>query len=103
VPELKETTRQRCKNSVKRSGALLLGLLSVVALVWNELAKTHPTKVHATPCYAKTDPTFADALAAVRTLLWEQVILPQLPGGQLVTKLPPALRDLILDRLSAAA
>ena len=88
-----ETTRQWCKNSVRRGGALLLGLFSVVALVWNEWAKTHRTKVHGTPCYAKTDPTFADALAAVRVLLWEQVILTHLPGGDLVTKLPPALRD----------
>jgi hypothetical protein len=98
-----ETPRQRCQASVKRTGVLLMGLFSVVALIYAELAEQNRVKVHATPCYAKTEPTFSDALAAVRVLLWEQVILPHVPCGYLVTKLPSRLRELLLDRITAAA
>ena len=98
-----ETTRQWCRNSVQRTGAMVLGLFSVVSLIYAELARQKKVKVHATPCYAKTEPTFADALAAVRTLFWQEIILQHVPGGQLVAKLPQGIRDLLLDRLAAAA
>ena len=100
-----ETTRMRCENSVKRAGAMLLGLFSVVSLIYRQIANNPKGKVtiHGTPCYHKTDPTFADALAAVRTMLWQEVILQHAPGGWLVTKLPISTRRLLLDHLAAAA
>lgn len=99
-----QTTRQRCRASVLRSGACLLGLFSVVSMTWaKRVQERGQVSVGTTPCYAKTDPTFGDALASVRRVLWEQVLLPQLPGGRLVTALPPPLRELLLDRLAAAA
>jgi hypothetical protein len=100
-----ETTRMRCENSVKRAGAMLLGLFSVVSLIYAQIARNAKGTVtlYGTPCYHKTDPTFADALAAVRKLLWQEVILPHTPGGWLVTKLPPPTRRLLLDHLAAAA
>ena len=98
-----ESTRQWCGNSVRRAGALLLGLFSVVSLIYGELARQQKVKVHTTACYHKSSPTFADALAAVRTLLWEQIILPHAPGSHLVAKIPPALRELLLEHLTAAA
>lgn len=80
-----------------------MGLFSVISLIYAELARSSKVKVHRTPCYAKTTVTFADALAAVRTLLWKQVILLHAPGGRLVTQLPNRVQDWLLDHLAAAA
>jgi len=98
-----ETTRMRCENSVKRAGAMLLGLFSVVSLIYANLASARKITVYGTPCYHKTDPTFADALAAVRKLFWQEIILPHVPGGRIVAKLPSPARQLLLDHLAAAA
>jgi hypothetical protein len=98
-----ETTRERCRCSVLRVVPCLLGLFSLVALLYARLSQHQPAKVYTTPCYEKNDPTFADALAAVRRMLWEQVILKQLPGGRLVTNLPRGLRETLLEHLIAAA
>lgn len=104
-----ETTRHWCRQSVLRVAPCLMALFTVVSLIYARLAcrggagKAQKVKVHATPCYRKADPTFADALAAVRRLLWEQVILPHLPGGGLVAKLPAATREVLLEYLTAAA
>jgi hypothetical protein len=98
-----ETTRMRSENSVKRAGAMLLGLFSVVSLIYAQLARKKKVALYDTPCYHKTEVTFADALAAVRKLLWEEVILPHVPGGHLVAKLPTPARKLLLDHLVAAA
>ena len=98
-----ETTRHWCRNSVLRVAPCLLGLFTVVSLIYAELARLGKVKVHATPCYPKTDPTFADALAAVRRLLWEQAILPHTPGGGRVAELPTPIREVLLEHLTAAA
>jgi hypothetical protein len=98
-----ETTRMRCENSVKRAGAMLLGLFTVVSLIYARIASHKKVEVYGTPCYHKTDPTFADALAATRKLLWQEVILPHVTGGRYVAKLPPSARRLLLDHLAAAA
>jgi hypothetical protein len=98
-----ETTRHWCENSVRRVAPCLLGLFSVVSLIYAELARQRKVIVHTTPCYHKTDPTFADALAAVRRLLWEQVILQHAPFGPHIANLPPPIRELLLEHLTAAA
>lgn len=98
-----ETTRHWCRNSVLRVAPCLLGLFSIVSLIYCELARREKVKVRATPCYPKTDPTFADALASVRRLLWEQVILKHAPYGPHVAQLPPPIRELLLEHLTAAA
>jgi DDE superfamily endonuclease len=98
-----ESTRMRCENSVKRAGALLLGLFGIVSLIYARIAHEKKVKVYGTPCYHKTNPTFADALAAVRKMLWQKVILQHVPGGPLVAKLPLPAWQMLLDHLAAAA
>jgi hypothetical protein len=98
-----ETTRQRTCRSVLRSAPCLMGLFSVVSLIYAEMAKTRKIELYRTPCYTKTAPTFTDALAMVRRLFWEEVILLHAPGGTLVTKLPVPIRELLLEHLTAAA
>jgi hypothetical protein len=97
------TPRQRCQQSVLRSGPCLLGLFSLVSLIYAQLAREKPVKLRTTCCYAKSEPTFADALAAVRRVVWEQIILPRTAGANVVTQLAPPLRELLLDHLTAAA
>lgn len=98
-----ESTRMRCENSVKRAGAMLLGLFSIVSLIYAQIASKTKVTVYGTPCYHKTNPTFADALAAVRKLLWQKVILQHVPGGNVVAKLPLPAWQMLLDHLAAAA
>jgi hypothetical protein len=97
------TPRQRCRRSVLRTGPCLLGLFSLVSLIYARLAADKSVKLRTTCCYGKNDPTFADALAAVRRVTWEQIILPRTAGMSVVTQLAPKLKELLLDHLTAAA
>lgn len=97
------TPRQRCQQSVLRTGPCLLGLFSLVSLIYAKLAERRPVKLRTTCCYAKTEPTFADALAAVRRVVWEQIILPRTAGADVVAQLSRPLKELLLDHLTAAA
>jgi len=83
-----ESTRMRCENSVKRAGATLLGLFSVVSLIYARIAQTTKVTVYGTPCYHKTDPTFADALAAVRKLMWEKSFCHMFPPQPILRNYP---------------
>ena len=97
-----ETTRQRTEKSVLRAGPCLLGLFSVVCLIYAEHVKRAKVSPRQTPWYAKTEPTFSDALATVRRLFWEQTVFQQsrVHGG--FQKLPPTLRNTLLDIVSRA-
>jgi hypothetical protein len=97
------TSRQRVANSVLRMAPWLLGLFTVVSLVYAQLTRKTKPHPHGTPCYKKTTVTFGDALAAVRELLWREVILKQVDQQGLVAKLPPPLRHTLLDHLILAA
>lgn len=99
-----ETTRQWVKRSVLRMGPLLLGLFSLVALIYAECLKHHPPRIAARPWYAKAEPTFSDALSTVRRLFWaESCFSTGSAEAKTLQKLPPELRNFILDRLSQAA
>lgn len=97
-----ETTRQRREKSVLRAAPCLLGLFSVVCLIYAEHTKRAKASPQATPWYAKAELTFSDALAMVRRLFWEQTVFqqPRVHGG--FQKLPPLLRRTLLDIVSRA-
>ncbi len=95
-----ETTKQHCRNSTTRTGPLLLGLYSVVTLIYARLADPNAPPVHVTT-YPKTEPTFSDALFAVRRALWAETILKHVPAAAVVPKLPPRFRSFLLDQLAA--
>jgi hypothetical protein len=97
-----ETTRQRAEKSVLRMGPCLLGLFSVVCLIYAEHVKHAKVSPQQTPWYTKQEPTFADALTTVRQLLWEQTVFKQsrLHGG--FQKLSPLLRQTLLDVVARA-
>jgi hypothetical protein len=98
-----ETTRQRVAPSVLRTGPCLFGLFSVVALIFAEHARHHRIRVRAAAWYAKAEPTFSDALATVRRLFWLETVLKGSRHHEAFTKLPPSVRNLLLDSLTLAA
>ncbi|MDQ2760762.1 MAG: transposase [Actinomycetota bacterium] len=68
-----ETQRQWSDRAIHRTTPLLLGLFSLVTL-WaaNLAARTGELAVLGAAWYRKSDPTFADCLAAVRRVLWAE-------------------------------
>lgn len=98
-----ETTRQWAAKSVLRTGPWLLGLFSVVCLVFANHARTHKVHVAQEPWYRKTEPTFSDALVTVRERIWSETVLKQAPGSRGVSKLTPRLGKMLLRHLAAAA
>jgi len=67
-----ETQRQWSDLAIARTTPALLGLFSLVTLAANCLTKEGTLPVAQAAWYAKTLPTFADALAIVRQDLWQQ-------------------------------
>jgi hypothetical protein len=98
-----ETTRQRVAKSVLRTGPCLLGLFSLVSLVFAEHTRHHRVRVRDATWYAKTEPTFSDAIATVRRLFWLETILKRPTHRAAFAKLPPRVRNLLLDGLTLAA
>jgi hypothetical protein len=98
-----ETTCQRVAKSVLRTGPCLLGLFSVICLIFAEHSRHHRIRLRAVDWYAKTDPTFSDALATVRRLLWSEMLFAGSSHSKALTKLPRRLKNVLLDCLSQAA
>jgi IS4 transposase len=98
-----ETPRQRVKNSVLRMGPCLMGLFSVVTLIYYEHLKRHAVCTCDRPCYTKSEPTFTDAMVAVRRLFWEETIFAQPYFRKACQKLLPKMAEFIFDHLCQAA
>jgi len=98
-----EKTRQRSKNSVLRMAPCLLGLFSVISLIYHEHRKRHKATLCDRPCYTKSEPTFSDAIAAVRRLFWEETVLAQPYFSKVCKNLPPKLYEFVLDHFCQAA
>lgn len=93
------TVRNWSRQSVLRTAPCLLGLFSLVSLIFARAAQRKPPKIASAPWYHKKEPTFSDAMCAVRRLCWQEVLRrPDKHAG--VTKLPTRLRLMLLDHLS---
>ena len=94
-----ETQRQWSDPAIARTTPALLGLFSLVTLWANEITAEAAIMPRAAAWYAKAEPTFSDALAAVRFWLWDEMTFsPSAQGGE-IAKLPGAM----LNRLIEAA
>jgi hypothetical protein len=93
------TPRNWCKQSVLRTVPCLLGLFSIISLIFHR--HTHGQGVRPTgfAWYAKKEVTFADAMACVRRLCWTEVLQQAWKHGG-VSKLSRPLRITLLDHLS---
>ena len=80
----------------------LLGLFSLVSLIYARHARNRSLQPLRAFWYVKKETTFSDAITAVRRLCWETV-LKQSWKHTGVTKLPTRLRRTLLDHLSHAA
>ena len=98
-----ETPRQRVAKSVLRTAPCLLGLFSLISLIFVQYARHHPIRLRCTAWYTKTEPTFSDALATVRRLLWSETIFETSSQHEAFEKLPRHLKRVLLDHLSLAA
>jgi hypothetical protein len=96
-----ETTRGWCEATVLRAAPSLLGLYTVVALLFAALPQPQRRAAVAWP--GKTAVTFSDALTAVRRWLWADGVLRQVGGGTAVEKLPASVCDLLFSALATAA
>jgi hypothetical protein len=96
-----ETTRGRCKSTVLRAGPCLLGLYTVVAILFAALPAAKRTGAVGWP--GKATVTFSDAMCAVRRWLWNEAVLPQAGDAMALQKLPAPIRELLLTTLAPAA
>ena len=98
-----ETPRQRVEKSVLRMAPCLLGLYSLISLIYHEHLKRHNVVTCDRPCYTKSEATFSDAIAIVRRLFWEETIFAQPYFRRVCKNLPPKLNEFVLDHLCQSA
>jgi hypothetical protein len=96
------TPRNRSKASVLRTAPCLLGLFSVVSLIFHRHTRGKGVRPTSFAWYAKSEVTFAEAMTCVRRLCWSEVF-QQSPKHAGVAKLSRPLRLMLLDQLSRAA
>jgi hypothetical protein len=96
------TPRNWSAKSVLRTAPCLLGLFSVVSLIFARQVRNKSVKLLCGRWYVKTETSFSDAITSVRRLCWTEV-LKQSQGHAGVIKLPNRLRVMLLDQLSRAA
>jgi hypothetical protein len=99
-----ESTRGWCPRTVARAEPCLLGLYSVVALMYWLLPPADQDQ--GVVDWAGKEPvsvTFSDAISAVRRWLWVHWVFPQAGQAEAFAKLPEAFQQLLLAALAPAA
>jgi hypothetical protein len=98
-----ETQRQWSDLAILRTTPALLGLFSWVTLGAHCLFQTQSPPIQQAAWYQKPLPTFADALASVRHLLWFQTpTFCMSPSSDNIVKVPRPLFDCLLNSLCYA-
>ena len=102
-----ETQRQWSDAAIARTTPILFGLVSLVTLLATTLARATPTgplpmtvPVRPAAWYAKSRPTFSDALALVRARWWRAILT--ISSETTATTAPEKIRHRLLCRLNAA-
>ena len=96
-----ETTRGWSQHTVLRATPCLLGLYSVVALLYDAMPASARTGGVAWP--GESIVAFSDALCAVRLRLWSEAVFREAGIGVGLEKLPEPVRDLLCAALAPAA
>lgn len=96
-----ETTRGWSRRTVLRATPCLLGLYSMVALLYDALPATARSGGIDWP--GKSVVAFSDALCAVRLRLWSEAVFREAGLGVGLEKLPEPVRDLLCAALAPAA
>jgi len=98
-----ETQRQWSDKAVARTTPCLLGLFSIVTLLAARLGHQARSRASMAAWYHKQQPTFVDALAAVRRHIWAEQGLIISRRSAKAAKLRPGLREGIAYALCHAA
>lgn len=99
-----ETQRQWSDLAILRTTPALLGLYSLVTVWAHSLAAAGTgVRPHAAAWYGKREPTFSDAIAAVRRVLWSPFDLSISPHGSDSVKIPLNLVKRFVETLCLAA
>ena len=100
-----ETQRQWSDLAILRTTPALLGLFSLITIWADELARAPvgAASPRAAAWYAKREPTFSDAIAAVRRALWCPLDLCMSRPGTDTIEIPAALLQRLTDTLCHAA
>jgi DDE superfamily endonuclease len=97
-----ESTRGRCEQTVLRAEPCLLGLYSVVALMY-WLLPLQDQEQGVVDWVGKRAVTFSDAITAVRRWLWTHWVFPRVGHDDAFEKLPRPFQQLLLYALAPAA
>jgi len=93
-----ETQRQWSDWAILRTTPVLLGLFSIVALLAHHLRVKGKLPVRTAAWYAKSTPTFSDALAVVRQNWWRQVFHLSLSEGN-IQKVSLSMQDRLTEAI----
>jgi DDE superfamily endonuclease len=97
-----ESTRGWCERTVGRAEPCLLGLYSVVALLYWMLPAEE--QEHGGVAWeGKATVTFSDAISAVRRWLWTRWVFPRAGHADTFAKLPEPFQQFLLAALAPAA
>jgi hypothetical protein len=97
-----ESTRGRCERTVQRAEPCLLGLYSVVSVLYEQLPEVDQDR-GAVAWEGKGTVTFSDAITAVRRWLWTHWVFPRSGHAEAFAKLPEAFQQQLLYALAPAA
>lgn len=97
-----ESTCGWCERTVGRAEPGLLGLYSVVALMYWLLPPADQDQ-GVVEWEGKQTVTFSDAISAVRRWLWTHWVFPQAGHAETFAKLPEGFQQFLLDALAPAA
>ena len=98
-----ETQRQWADQAIARTTPTWLGLFSVVTLLAHSLAAHQNVAPRQAAWYAKATPTFADALALVRSHLWRHTHVSLSQKDYDLIQIPRPLFECLTDTLCYAA
>jgi hypothetical protein len=97
-----ETQRQWSDRAIARTTPALLSLFSIVTLTAHLLIEKGASGVRRTAWYAKTQPTFSDAIALVRRHLWDHIRFSTSQQETDIVKIPRELFERFMDAMSYA-
>lgn len=94
-----ESSRNRKKESVLRSFPLLLSLFSLITLWYAEHFKEPTQPLTEQDWYSKQEPTFADAMRAIRKEIWDLNLFSMSAKNGDMVKIPSRFMNFISDSL----
>ncbi|HEU0144581.1 MAG TPA: transposase [Nitrososphaera sp.] len=98
-----ETQRQWNDQAIARTTPCLLGLFSLVTLWADRLQQRNSLELQSSAWYKKQRPTFSDALAAVRSSIWQSRNYCMSASDNDMIEIPKALLSELTNLLARAA